>query len=344
MRRHRSRCPSGSLPLIDHVPVTRLDPIAHRAAVARSGGQGRPVFRKADTSTDDARPENFGRRRSLALGRSEHDGRLMAVRDGGACPAVPMLMTMLIASTMLVMMAAPSFAESLSEVSPPAASAARDGASARSPAVVPATDPWAAHVAEAAKRFAIPERWIRSVMAVESVNDPTALSPKGAIGLMQVMPATWDELRAKHHLGSDPWQPRDNILAGAAYLREMHDRYGSVAAMLAAYNAGPARYDAHLATGRALPAETIDYVAKITPMIDGTVSVARSAGSSSRPTWSRAPLFVARSTVRSDDDPATADLPSGRPSSRQPIVDLSALVPSSNDLFVSRSATEGDRR
>lgn len=45
---------------------------------------------------------------------------------------------------------------------------------------------------------------------------------------MQIMPATWAELRAKHGLGNDPWQPRDNILADAAYLREMHDRYGTV--------------------------------------------------------------------------------------------------------------------
>lgn len=259
-------------------------------------------------------------------------------------PAVPSILTMLIASTMIIMMTAPSSAESLSEVSLPAASAARDGASERASAVVPATDRWAAHVAEAAKRFDIPERWIRSVMAAESVGDPVALSSKGAIGLMQVMPTTWDELRAKHRLGRDPWQPRDNILAGAAYLREMHDRYGSVAAMLAAYNAGPARYDAHLATGRALPAETIDYVAKITPMIDGTVSVARSAGSSSRRTWSRAPLFVTRATVRADDDPATADLPSERPSKRPAIVDLSALVPPSEGLFVRRPEAEGETR
>ncbi|WP_342215926.1 lytic transglycosylase domain-containing protein [Mesorhizobium sp. L-8-3] len=213
-----------------------------------------------------------------------------------------------------------------------------------SPSVASSTNPWAAHIAEAAKRFDISERWIRSVMVVESVNDPAALSPKGAIGLMQVMPATWDELRAKHRLGSDPWQPRDNILAGAAYLREMHDRYGSVAAMLAAYNAGPARYDAHLATGRALPAETIDYVAKILAVIDGTVSVARSAGSSSRPTWSRAPLFVARSTVRIGDDPEATDLPSDHPSERPAIVDLSALVPLSDSLFVRMPEAAGETR
>ncbi len=193
-------------------------------------------------------------------------------------------------------------------------------------------------------RFDIPERWIRAVMVAESVNNPAALSPKGAIGLMQVMPATWHELRARHRLGSDPWQPRDNILAGAAYLREMHDRYGSVDAMLAAYNAGPARYDAHLATGRSLPAETIDYVAKTTPLIDGTVAIAQSADSSSRPTWSRAPLFIACSTDHTGDDPAIADLPSDRRLKRPAIVDLSALVPPSDGLFVRRPEAEGETR
>ncbi len=58
-------------------------------------------------------------------------------------------------------------------------------------------------------------------------------------------------------------RPRDNILAGTAYLREMFDRYGNVAAMLAAYNAGPGRYDEHRATGRPLPAETRAYIAAL---------------------------------------------------------------------------------
>jgi membrane-bound lytic murein transglycosylase B len=133
-------------------------------------------------------------------------------------------------------------------------------------------------------------------MAVESTGDRTARSPKGAMGLMQIMPKTWNELRARYGLGNDPWQPRANIMAGAAYLREMHDRYGSMAAMLAAYNAGPRRYDAHLANGRALPAETVDYVAKIAPMIDGKVPVMRLAGIASRASWSRGPIFVGRSS------------------------------------------------
>lgn len=280
-------------------------------------------------SFDDACPENVGRRRSLALGRSEHDGRLMAYRDGGACAAVPTIIAMLFACVMIVLPVSSASAEPLPD---------------RSPAVAASPDRWSEHIAEAARRFDISERWIRAVMAAESVGDPAALSPKGAIGLMQIMPATWEELRAKHGLGDDPWQPRDNILAGAAYLREMHDRYGSVDAMLAAYNAGPARYDEHLASGRALPAETVDYVGKIAPMIDGSVAVAATIGHASRPSWARSSLFVTRSTAHRDDDPATADLPPGRPSSEQAIVDLSTLVSPSDGLFVQRPGRGGERR
>jgi soluble lytic murein transglycosylase-like protein len=82
------------------------------------------------------------------------------------------------------------------------------------------------------------------------------------MGLMQLMPRTWRELRAAHRLGPDPHHPRDNILAGAAYLRAMHDRFG-YPGLFAAYNAGPARYAAHLARGHPLPAETVAYVAAV---------------------------------------------------------------------------------
>lgn len=225
-----------------------------------------------------------------------------------------------------------------------ASSASADPPPTRRVSTTETVDPWAAHIAEAAKRFAIPERWIRAVMTVESSGDRTARSPKGAIGLMQVMPKTWSELRARHGLGNDPWQPRDNILAGAAYLREMHDRYGSIAAMLAAYNAGPRRYDGHLANGRALPAETVDYVAKIAPMIDGKVPVMRLAGIASRASWSHGPIFVGRSSVHSGDESEAADPPSGRPSSAPAIVDLSALVPPSDGIFVRRPHTDGGQR
>jgi soluble lytic murein transglycosylase-like protein len=136
-------------------------------------------------------------------------------------------------------------------------------------AVSPVPDPAAAHVAEAALRFGIPEPWIRAVLQVESGGNRTAVSSAGAMGLMQIMPATWMEMRIQHRLGEDPFEPRDNILAGAAYLREMFDRYGNIGAMLAAYNAGPARYDEYLAGTRELPAETRAYVAALAPLLGG---------------------------------------------------------------------------
>lgn len=126
-------------------------------------------------------------------------------------------------------------------------------------------------VSEAALRFGIPERWITSVMRVESAFDARATSPVGAMGLMQVMPQTYAGLRLRYGLGSDPYHPRDNILAGAAYLREMYDRYGADG-FLAAYNAGPGRYEAHLIAGRPLPLETRTYVAKIAPRLGGEVA------------------------------------------------------------------------
>lgn len=127
----------------------------------------------------------------------------------------------------------------------------------------------AAEIAVASQRFGIPEAWIRAVMRAESAGDRHAVSHRGAMGLMQVMPATWAGLRAQHGLGADPFAPQDNILAGTAYLREMLDRFGSVPLMLAAYNAGPRRVEMHLATGQPLPAETRAYVVALAPLLTG---------------------------------------------------------------------------
>ena len=134
------------------------------------------------------------------------------------------------------------------------------------PAAARSLDRWNAHIAEASARFGVPERWIRRVMSAESggqtlLNGRPITSRAGAMGLMQLMPGTWREMRAAHGLGGDPHDPRDNILAGTAYLRAMYDRFG-YPGLFAAYNAGPRRYAGHLATGRRLPAETIDYVAR----------------------------------------------------------------------------------
>ena len=154
---------------------------------------------------------------------------------------------------------------------------------------------YAAHIAEASQRFGIPEHWIVAVLRAESAGDVRAVSSAGAMGMMQVMPDTWAGLRARYGLGRDPYDPRDNILAGTAYLREMFDRYGNVAAMLAAYNAGPGRYDEHLATGRTLPAETRAYVAALAPILGGAAATeAPSSPPPPPPDWREAPLFVMR--------------------------------------------------
>jgi cell division septation protein DedD len=101
-------------------------------------------------------------------------------------------------------------------------------------------------------------------MHQESGGEQQATSPVGAMGLMQVMPATYEGLRVRYRLGDDPYDPHNNILAGTAYIREMYDRFGAPG-FLAAYNAGPDRVDNYLTRRAALPEETVNYLAAITP-------------------------------------------------------------------------------
>ena len=166
-------------------------------------------------------------------------------------------------------------------------------------------DARATYIADASHRFGIPEVWLRAVMRRESGGDPRAVSPKGAIGLMQIMPGTWAELRTRYRLGHDAFDERDNILAGTAYLREMHDRYGTVAGMLAAYNAGPGRVDDLLQTGRPLPRETRAYIATILSSIgdDAAADV-----SPARPSDFRdAPIFVQRGSTSNAEHPRSVE-------------------------------------
>lgn len=123
---------------------------------------------------------------------------------------------------------------------------------------------WEPIIAEASRRFGIPADWIRRVMRAESGGRTARdgrpiVSRAGAMGLMQIMPTTWTALRAQLRLGGDPQEPRDNILAGAFYLRQLHDRFG-YPGLFAAYNAGPGRYARVLAGRSRLPAETSSYV------------------------------------------------------------------------------------
>lgn len=202
--------------------------------------------------------------------------------------------------------------------------------------------PFAAHIAEAAQRFRIPEHWIVAVMGAESAGATRAVSSAGAMGLMQVMPDTWDHLRARYRLGRDPFDPRDNILAGAAYMREMYDRYGAIPAMLAAYNAGPARYDEYLATGRPLPAETRAYVDLLASALGAAVpSPNAPAAPPSPPDWREAPLFVPRSNDRQTVDNRASEEPSKTSHSPVPEKREPNQQPQSESIFVAHGSTRG---
>jgi hypothetical protein len=144
----------------------------------------------------------------------------------------------------------------------------------------PPSDPWGPYILEAAGRFDVPEAWVRAVMRVESGGrlyeyGRLITSPVGAMGLMQVMPETYDGLRQRYSLNDDAYDPYNNILAGTAYIREMYDLYGSPA-FLAAYNAGPARLEDYLNNRRGLPDETRHYVAKAGPNVIGIYPERRS--------------------------------------------------------------------
>ena len=198
--------------------------------------------------------------------------------------------------------------------------------------------PHTAFIAEASQRFGIPEHWIRAVLRVESAGDVRAVSSAGAMGLMQVMPDTWAGLRTRHGLGRDPYDPRDNILAGTAYLREMWDRYGNVAAMLAAYNAGPGRYDEHRTTGRPLPTETRAYVAAIAPRLGGAVaSETPERQQAPPPDWRDAPLFVMRPNNTRVVDPMQTIGTSGDARAAVPVRERHETEPRDGSMFVARA-------
>jgi hypothetical protein len=191
--------------------------------------------------------------------------------------------------------------------------------------VMPGTqeDPWGPYIQEAAARFGLPEQWVREVMRQESggrlfLGDGSLItSPVGAMGLMQVMPATYDRLRPRLGLGDDPYEPRDNILAGAAYLRDMYDRFGSPL-FLAAYNAGPDRVALYQIGAKILPEETENYMASIAPRLG------ESYAGTSQPSMAGWP--AGRPPAVSNNDPANRAFEGGglvTPIS--PTGDLSAL-------------------
>jgi len=213
------------------------------------------------------------------------------------------------------------------------AALAQSGSAAR-PAISQTAHLFAGFINEASQRFAIAPNWIRSVQSIESAGDVHARSPKGAMGLMQIMPATWAELRERYHLGNDPYDPHDNIFAGTAYLRELLDRYGSPG-VFAAYNAGPSRYEEHLAGG-SLPDETRAYVAKLANLLAIDLPPRWTSGGQSS---AAATLFVTRSGLMQTRDRLLALMPLSGVTTAIAEGDVSPIVPRPIGVFVARSGS-----
>lgn len=127
---------------------------------------------------------------------------------------------------------------------------------------------WDNFITEASKRFGVPREWIMEVMRQESggrtvlQGDLPITSEMGAMGLMQVMPQTYRDMRIDHRLADDPYDPRNSVLAGTAYLKFLHGKYG-YPALFAAYNTGPGNLEANLLGKKNLPQETIAYLSNI---------------------------------------------------------------------------------
>jgi soluble lytic murein transglycosylase len=108
----------------------------------------------------------------------------------------------------------------------------------------------------ASRRHGVPAALVKAVIHAESAFNPRAVSPKGAMGLMQLMPATAQLMGV-----AKPFQASQNVQGGTRYLRSLHDRYGSWPHTLAAYNAGPTAVDQY----HGIPpyAETRQYVKRV---------------------------------------------------------------------------------
>jgi hypothetical protein len=154
---------------------------------------------------------------------------------------------------------------------------------------------WNSLVAKASKRFGVPTVWLRAVMQLESggrtmlAENRPIVSSMGAMGLMQLMPATYETMRRQYGLGRNPHDPHDNIFAAAAYLSWLKFKYG-YPNMFAAYNDGPRNLEARLFDARLLPLETQNYLTRIVARISSDGPRTQNLVKFSRPDGS--PLWI----------------------------------------------------
>jgi soluble lytic murein transglycosylase-like protein len=209
----------------------------------------------------------------------------------------------------------------------------------------PLIDRWQSEITGASRRFDIPEDWIRAVMKQESaglttLNGQPITSHAGAMGLMQLMPQTWSDMRDRYGLGNNPFDPGDNILAGTAYLREMYERYG-YPYLFAAYHAGPGRMDAYLAGEKSPPGATKNYLQNIVPGVEIAPFSVRNPVSNLTKSSSNSLFFVPSESEISSPQPSKANSESAKSESKNdeirrenPHEQIVESARSKNDLFI----------
>ena len=217
----------------------------------------------------------------------------------------------------------------------------------------PASDPWGPYIGAASNRFGVPQPWIRTVIHQESggrqyAHGQPITSDAGAMGLMQLMPATYGELASRFGLGSDPYEPHDNIMAGTGYIKELYGRFGSPA-FLAAYNAGPGRVEQYLAGHGSLPRETVNYLASAAPNLGDERPVSGPLAAFAEEASSRAapgPVlhdFAQAPSARCWQDPDAAYDPTApcrsAPPSALARVAVAVAVPVGQQAYASQPAT-----
>ncbi len=157
---------------------------------------------------------------------------------------------------------------------------------------------WDPVIQDASRRFDVPQPWIRAVIVAESggrtmssETEPIT-SRAGALGVMQLMPQTYADMRAAYGLGPDPQDPHDNIFAGTAFLHRLFLTYG-FPVMFSAYNDGPGNLEYRLMHRELLPLETRNYVADITRALLGAGALHGAKAHFTRPDGSAVMIPVA---------------------------------------------------
>ncbi|MBO1326147.1 transglycosylase SLT domain-containing protein [Acetobacter sp. TBRC 12305] len=174
-----------------------------------------------------------------------------------------------------------------------------------------ALNPWGPYIREASQRFSIPQGWIRAVMWQESgghqyIHGQLTRSVHGAVGLMQVKPDTYHELAQRYGLGSDPYDPHDNIMAGSGYIRELYDRFGSPD-FLAAYSCGPQCMANYRAGSGSLPGYARSYLAAVAPHLNDPVPAVTEPGPEITPLSTPVRVVADSTPAPAENENAQAD-------------------------------------